>query len=57
MNKTKTLKKEKKTMMMALRVEPSLMKAVKTIADQHGKAYQSMIREWIKEKIKNPTIF
>ncbi|WP_206811089.1 CopG family antitoxin [Paradesulfitobacterium ferrireducens] len=39
---------------VTLRLEPSQIDAVKKIAGQKGLPYQTLIRLWITEKIKNP---
>ncbi|WP_353928793.1 CopG family antitoxin [Desulfofundulus kuznetsovii] len=35
-----------------LRLEPSLITALRRVADREGVAYQKMIRQWLWEKVK-----
>jgi predicted DNA binding CopG/RHH family protein len=35
-----------------LRLEPSLVAALRRVADKEGVAYQTMIRQWLWEKVK-----
>lgn len=35
-----------------LRLEPSLITALRRVADREGMAYQTMIRQWLWEKVK-----
>lgn len=35
-----------------LRMEPSLVAALRRVAAREGKGYQALIREWLWEKVK-----
>lgn len=48
----KLARKEERKKHVNMRMDPSLISAVKRIAAEAGKPYQTLIREWVTESVK-----
>lgn len=44
--------KPKKSQQLNIRIEPDLLASIKTLALEKGLAYQTLVRMWIQEKVR-----
>lgn len=44
--------KPKKSQQLNIRIEPDLLESIKALALQKGLAYQTLVRLWIQEKVR-----